>query len=75
VETTPGADAIFGFHLNPVSTAYSYHPVTLLFETLKEDPEVPDVGFTYDEAMELFKKVEKAQAVPWWLSPIDARGR
>jgi hypothetical protein len=75
VETEPNADAIFVFHLNPVSTTYSYHPVTLLFETLKENPDTPGVGLSYDQAMELFTQIEKAQAVSWWLSPIDASAR
>ena len=71
VETEPGADAVFVFDLDPVSTTYSYHPVTLLFETLKESSDAPGVGLTYDQATELFAKVKNANAATWWLTSID----
>lgn len=70
VQGEPGADAVFVFDLDPVSTTYSYHPVTLLFETLKENPETPGVGLTYDQATALFEKVKNANATTWWLSPV-----
>jgi len=71
VETVPGADAVFLFDLDPVSTTYSYHPVTLLFETLAEKPDQPGVGLTYAQATELYEKVKEANASTWWLSSID----
>jgi hypothetical protein len=71
VETEPGADAVFVFHLNPVSTTYSYHPVTLLFKTLAEDPAAPGVGLTYDQATELYDKIKGATAATWWLSAVN----
>lgn len=72
VETPPGGEAIFLFDLDPVSTAYSYNPVTLLFETLKEDEANPGVGLTYDQANEVYEKISDifVRITPWPVSVI-----
>jgi hypothetical protein len=72
VETPPGGEAIFLFDLDPVSTAFSYNPVTLLFETLKQDEANPDVGLTYDQANEIYQKISDifVRITPWPVSVV-----
>lgn len=74
---------VFVFRLSPASKAMSYNHVTLLFETLKApaaDPSKPAGSpnppgtFSYDEAQELFKKIDgawtEAGVVPWQLIKV-----
>jgi hypothetical protein len=84
VQTPAGGPSIYVFIAQPVSTTYSYNPVTLLFETLKApgpDPKAaagtpppaqPPGTFTYEEAQAIFKKLEGAyeNITPWPLSKM-----
>jgi hypothetical protein len=70
VEGPPGGASTYLFDLESVSTTYSYNPVTLLYETLKEDPEKPGVGLSYDQATEVYDKFKDVydQIIPWPLT-------
>ena len=72
IETPAGGPAIFIFDLDPVSTVYSYNPVTLLYETLKEDEANPGLGLSYDQATEIYDKIKDAYTsiTPWPLTPV-----
>ena len=72
VDTPAGGDAIYIFDLNPASTTYSYNPVTLLYETLAENPEKPGVGLSYDQATEIYDKIKDSynSITPWPLTPV-----
>jgi hypothetical protein len=68
-ETVPG---LYMFDLNPPSKTYSYNPVTLLYETLKEDPAKPGIGLTYDQATEIYDKIKDCYKSinPWPLTDV-----
>jgi hypothetical protein len=84
VNTPQGGPSIYVFVTQPVSTTYSYNPVTLLFETLKAPapdpnaaagtpPPAPPPGtFNYEQAQAIFKKLEGAyEAItPWPLQKM-----
>lgn len=73
VSTPAGAQsAVFLFDLNPVSTTHTYNPVTLLYETLKEDAAKPGVGLTYERSTEIFELIKGAYTsiTPWPVTEI-----
>jgi hypothetical protein len=84
VATPPGGPSVvFVFRLSPASKTLSYNHVKLLFETLKAptpDPAAPAGAqpppgtFTYDQAKELFDKIDNSWTeqgvVPWPLTKI-----
>lgn len=78
-----GPSVVYVFRLSPTSKVHSYNHVTILFTMLKApDPDPaapagaqPPAGtFTYDQAQELFQKIDNSWTeqgvVPWPLTRV-----